>query len=137
MFNRIVGVTSSLFVVPLGTALFAEASFDAETPAEVSRGVSLSLRFIMLTVLPVSVFAAAVAPQLFFLFSGGGGFGRGIPYLELITFFYVFLPVQTIASYILQGVGKTGEVLIVGIITALGEWSSPLAILVTSIHRYL
>ena len=114
-------VVSSLFVVPLSIALFAETSFSSETQAEVSRGVSLALRFLMLTALPASLFAAALAPQLFFLFSGGGGFGRGIPFLELIFVFYLFLAVQSIAIYVLQGVGKTRAVLVIGLITALGE----------------
>ncbi|MDG7008043.1 MAG: oligosaccharide flippase family protein [Nitrososphaerota archaeon] len=114
-------VVSSLFVAPLSTALFAETSFSSETHAEVSRGVSLALRFVLLTVLPVSLFAAAVAPQLFYLFSGGGTFAEGIPYLELITLFYLFLAAETTAIYVLQGVGKTRQVLIIGLITALGE----------------
>ena len=62
-----------------------------------------------------------MAPQLFCLFSGGGGFGRGIPFLELIFVFYLFLAVQSIASYVLQGVGRTRAVLAIGLITALGE----------------
>ena len=81
-------VISSLFVIPLSTAVFAESAFSSETHAEVSRGVSLALRFLLLTVLPASLFAAAAAPQLFYLFSGGGTFAEGIPYLELITLFY-------------------------------------------------
>ena len=115
------GVISFLFVVPLSTALFAEAAFSSETHAEVSRGVSLALRFIMLTVLPASLFGAAVAPQLLYLFSGGGAFAQGIPFLELITLFYLFLAVETTAIYVLQGVGKTRQVLVIGLITALGE----------------
>ena len=114
-------IISSLFVAPLSIALFAESAFSSETPAEVSRGVSLALRFLLLTALPASLFAAALAPQLFFLFSGGGGFGRGIPFLELIFVFYLFLAVQTIATYVLQGVGKTRAVLVIGLITALAE----------------
>ena len=114
-------VISSLFVGPLSIALFAEAAFSSGTPSQVSRGVSLALRFLLLTVLPASLFAAAVAPQLFFLFSGGGSFAEGIPFLELITLFYLFLAIQTIASYVLQGVGRTRAVLVIGLITALGE----------------
>ena len=114
-------VISSLFVVPLSRALFAETSFSSETQAEVSRGVSLALRFLLLTPLPASLFAAALAPQLFFLFSRGGGFGRGIPFLELIFVFYLFLAVQAIATCVLQGIGRTRAVLVIGLITALGE----------------
>ena len=114
-------VISSLFVAPLSIALFAEAAFSSEAPAQVSRGVSLALRFLLLTALPASFFAAALAPQLVYLFSGGGAFGRGIPFLELIFIFYLFLAVQTTASYVLQAVGKTRAVLVIGLVTALGE----------------
>lgn len=114
-------VMSSLFVAPLSIALFAEAAFSSETNTEVSKGVSLALRFVMLTVLPASLFAAAVAPQLFYLISGGGAFGRAIPFLELITLFYIFFAVQTVAIYVLQGVGRTRQVLAIGLFTAIGE----------------
>jgi O-antigen/teichoic acid export membrane protein len=114
-------VVSALLLVPLTTALFAETSFSSETPAEVSKGTALALRFSTVTILPASLFAAAVASQLFDLFSGGGAYAQGIPYLQLITIFYFFYAVQSVAIFILQAVGKTREVLIVGIITALGE----------------
>lgn len=114
-------VISSLFVAPLSITLFAESAFSSDTPAQVSRGVSLALRFLVLTVLPASLFSTAVAPQLLYLFSGGGTFVRGIPYLQLITLFYPFFAVQAVVTYVLLGVGKTRQVLIIGIITALGE----------------
>jgi O-antigen/teichoic acid export membrane protein len=115
------GVLSSFFVVPLVTALFAETSFSAKKTEEVSAGAGLAIRFLMVTLLPASLFAAALAPQLFSLFSGGGGYSQGIPYLELITLFYVFYGVQTMGIYILQGVGRTRQVLAVGGVTAVGE----------------
>jgi O-antigen/teichoic acid export membrane protein len=114
-------VISSLFVYPLVTALFAETSFSSETAAAVSRGTTLALRFGTLTVLPASLFAAAVASQLFDLFSGGGTYTQGIPFLQIIVVFYIFYAVQAISIYVLQGVGKTKQVLIIGVITALGE----------------
>ncbi|MDG6988652.1 MAG: oligosaccharide flippase family protein [Nitrososphaerota archaeon] len=115
------GVVSALFVTPLATALFAETSFSAETSAEVSRGTGLALRFTFLTVLPASFFAAAMAPQLFDLFSGGGAYAGGVPYLQLITLFYGFQSVETVAIYVLQGVGLTRRVLVIGAVTAIGE----------------
>jgi O-antigen/teichoic acid export membrane protein len=124
VYNATVVVSSivfALFLGPLTTALFAETSFSSETPAEVAKGVSLALRFIALAVLPASLFASAMAPQLFDLFSGGGTYIQGIPYLQLITLFYTFYAVQAISIYVLQGIGKTKEVLIIGVITALGE----------------
>jgi O-antigen/teichoic acid export membrane protein len=114
-------VIAAFFVGPLTTVLFAETSLSSETHGEVSKGAELALRFSTLTVLPASLFAAATASQLFELFSGGGPFTRGIPYLQLITLFYFFPAIQAIAIYILQAVGKTREVLIVGLITSIGQ----------------
>lgn len=114
-------VVGAFFLIPLVTAHFAETSFSAESQSEVSKGVTLALRFGLLTVLPASLFAAATAPQLVYLFSGGGVFSQGISYLQIITLFYTFYAVQAISIYALQGVGKTIEVLIVGLITALAE----------------
>lgn len=117
----IASILTSLFVLPLVTTLFAETSFSSLTRAVVSRGVSLALRFEILTLLPASFFASAAAPQLFSFLSGGGVYAKGIPYLQLITAFYLFYAIQSVSIYVLQGVGKTGEVLLIGLITALGE----------------
>lgn len=114
-------LVSALFVGPLTTALFAETSFSSEATSEVSRGTALALRFGALTVLPASLFAAAMATQLFDLFSGGGAYAAGIPYLQVITLFYVFVAVQSIAIYVLQGVGRTRAVLVVGAVAALAD----------------
>jgi O-antigen/teichoic acid export membrane protein len=117
----IASVISQLFVVPLTTTLFAEASFSHRSKEELTRGTALALRFTAITVLPASFLAAAVAGQLFVLFSGGSGFASGIPALEMITVFYVFAVVQLVLFSVLQGVGKTKAVLVVGLITALSE----------------
>ncbi len=114
-------VLSAFFVLPLVTALFAETSFSAERAAEVAKGTGLALRFLLVTLLPASLLAAALSPQLFGLFSGKGSYSVGIPYLELITLFYVFYAVQTVSIYVLQGVGRTRQVLILGVLTAAGE----------------
>ena len=124
VYNATVVISSlvaALFVAPLSTALFAETSFSAEAAAEVSKGTGLALRFTFLTVLPASFFAAAMATQLFGLFSGGGAYSGGIPYLQLITILYAFSSVQSVALYVLQGVGRTRQVLLVGAVTAVGE----------------
>jgi O-antigen/teichoic acid export membrane protein len=114
-------VLSAFFVIPLVTALFAETSLSSENRDEIKVGISLALRFTMVTLLPASLLSAAMAPQLFGLFSGGGAYNQGIPYLELITIFYVFTAVQTVFVNILQGVSRTRQVLVVGAITAIGE----------------
>ena len=114
-------VLAAFFVTPLVTALFAETSFSSEKREDVARGTGLAIRFVMMTLLPASFFAAALAPQLFSLFSGGGAYTQAVPYLELITVFYIFYAAQTVAIYVLQGVGRTRDVLAVGALTAVGE----------------
>ena len=114
-------VLSAFFVTPIVTALFAEASLSSRKAGELKLGTNLSIRFMLMTMLPASLFAAAMSPQLFDLFSGGGNYSRGIPYLRLITLFYVFTAIQTLAINILQGVSRTRQVLMVGAVMALGE----------------
>lgn len=119
---QISSVLSAFFVYPLITALFAEASLSSRSDEELRAGTSLALRFSLVTLLPASLLAAALSSQLFDLFSGGkASYTVGIPYLELITLFYVFAAVQSIAISVLQGVGRTRTVLVVGAITAIGE----------------
>ena len=119
---QISSVLSAVFVSPLVTALFAETSLSSESREQVRQGTGLALRFSLVTLLPASFFAAAMAPQLFDLFSGGKvSYAAGIPYLELITLFFAFTAVQTISFTVLQGVSRTREVLIVGAIAAVGE----------------
>jgi O-antigen/teichoic acid export membrane protein len=118
---QISSVLSAFFVFPLVTALFAETSLSPESEDEVRIGTSLAIRFSLVTLLPASLFATAMAPQLFDLFSGGGTYSQGIPYLQLIALFYVFTAIQTIGVSIMQGIGRTRQVLVVGAVTALGE----------------
>ncbi|MDG6910257.1 MAG: oligosaccharide flippase family protein [Nitrososphaerota archaeon] len=115
------GVLSAFFVTPLVTALFAETSLSSESAGELKLGANLSIRFMLMTLLPASLFAAALSTQLFDLFSGGGSYAQGIPYLQLITLMYVFTGVQSVVIYILQGVSKTRQVLMIGAVTAIGE----------------
>lgn len=114
-------ILSSFFVVPLVTTLFAETSFSAARAIEVAKGTGLAMKFLLVTLFPASLLAVALSPQLFGLFSGKESYSVGIPYLQLITLFYVFYAVQTVSVYILQGVGRTRQVLIVGTLTAVGE----------------
>jgi len=114
-------ILSALFVGPLSTAVFAETSFSSENKEEVARGTSLATRFALLTVLPASFVAAALANQLFLLFSGGGQYVAGVPSLQLITLFYTFVALQSIFVNVLQGVGRTKQVLVIGILAAASD----------------
>ncbi len=52
------------------------------------------------------------------LFTGGRGYLAGTGSLELIALFYIFSAIQTIALTMLQAIGKTTQVMIVGAIGA-------------------
>lgn len=114
-------ILSAFFVLPLVTALFAETSFSSENVNQVKHGTGLALRFTLVTLFPASLLAVAMTPQLLSLFSGGGVYSEGTPYLEVIALFYLFLAIQTVAVSILQGVGRTRAVLFVGFITSVVE----------------
>lgn len=112
--SAVLGVVA---VTPLVTALFPEIS-SSKSAVDISNGVRLAFRFLMLAVVPVSVFVAGVSPQLLYLFTSGGIYLAGTLTLELISLFYVFVAVQTILLYLLQGVGRTSEVIAIGAVAA-------------------
>ncbi len=111
------GVLAVVAVTPLTTALFPEIS-SSRTSGDISKGVRLAFRFATFIVLPASLFVAAVAAQLLFLFTSGGVYLAGTLTLELIALFYVFVALQTMLLVLLQAVGKTLEVILVGVVTA-------------------
>lgn len=111
------GVLGVVAVTPLTTALFPEIS-SSKTSGEVSNGVRLAFRFATFIVLPISLFVAAVSSQLLALFTSGGVYLAGTLTLELIALFYVFVAIQTMLQILLQAVGKTVEVIVIGVVTA-------------------
>lgn len=119
VYNAALQVTSVLGVVlvtPLLTAFFPEASSTAES--ELSNAFRLSVRFLMLSILPASFVLAGLSQQLLTLFSGGGSYLGGVAPMELIAFFYVFVALQGIAIYLLQAVGRTKQAMVAGIASA-------------------
>lgn len=108
-------VLGVIAVTPLTTALFPEIS-GSRTAGDISKGIRLAFRYISLAVLPVSLLVAAVSVQLLDLFTSGGTYLAGSLTLELIGVFYVFVAIQTVLLNLLQGVGKTFEVIIIGIV---------------------
>ncbi len=110
-------VLSVVAVTPLITALFPEIS-SSKTIGDISNGVRLAFRFATIVVLPVSLLFAAVSPQLLSLFTSGGVYLAGTLTLELVALFYVFVAMQTMLLTLLQAVGKTMQVILVGIVTA-------------------
>lgn len=112
---------STLLVYPISTAVFPETSVSSESAEEVSRGVNFALRFVILAVLPASLLVASLSTQLILLFSGGGAYLRGTEYLQLITSFYLFVAVQSVMLVVLQGLGRSHTVLLVGLATAVAD----------------
>ncbi|MGI0078222.1 MAG: oligosaccharide flippase family protein [Nitrososphaerales archaeon] len=119
IYNAAIQVTSVLGVVlvtPLLTAFFPEASSTADS--ELSNAFRLSVRFLMLSVLPASFVLAGLSPQLLTFFSGGGSYLGGVVPMELMAFFYVFYGLEAISIYLLQAVGRTTRAMVAGIASA-------------------
>jgi len=110
-------VLGVIAVTPLMVAFFPEISGTQKTEA-ISNGVRLAFRFISLAVLPVSLLVAGVSTQLLDLFTSGGVYLRGSLTLELIGIFYIFVAIQTVLLYLLQGVGRTFGVIVIGAVAA-------------------
>lgn len=120
IYQAAISVSSVLGVVavtPLTTALFPEIS-SSQSLGEVSNGVRLAFRFATFVVLPTSLFVVGVSSQLLDLFTGGGAYFAGTVTLELIALFYIFVALQTVLLVLFQAVGKTLEVIVVGVVTA-------------------
>ena len=115
--STVLGVVA---VTPLTTALFPEIS-SSRTLGDISYGVRLAFRFATFVTLPASLFIASVSPQLLVLFTGGGVYFAGTLTLELIALFYIFLGIQTVLLVLFQAVGKTLEVIAVGVLTAVTD----------------
>ncbi len=111
-------VLNFVLITPLVTALLPEASYRIRNSSEISKGMRLAIRFVVLLVLPASLLMAALSPQLLELFSGGTKFMSGSEPLQIIAVFYVFFGVQFVIYSILQAKGKTVEVFIISAITA-------------------
>lgn len=111
-------VLTTLFVAPLMTTLLPELSSSTRED-DISNGMRLAFRFLVLGVLPGSFLVAATSKQLIDLFSGGKGvYFAGTPSLELIAFFYIFYGIQLILVVMFQAIGKTMYAMIVGVATA-------------------
>ena len=112
------GVLGAVLVIPLNTALFPEIASSSEQKEQVSNGLRLAFRFLFLAVLPASLFVAAVSSQLLILYTNDGNYLAGSGALEIIAGFYIFPSMQIVLYSVLQAIGKTKQVLIVGGATA-------------------
>jgi O-antigen/teichoic acid export membrane protein len=109
---------SAVMVTPLTTAFLPEIS-SSRSEGDISNGLRLALRFVVLVVLPGSLFVATVPAQLISLFSGRIGYLAGSLSLELIAGFYGFLALQLVVLVLFQATGKTSYVMLVGLLTAI------------------
>jgi len=120
IYQAAISISTVLGVVALGpltTALFPEISSSQKSLGDVSYGIRLAFRILTLAVLPASLLVASVSSQLLALFIGGAYLAGSLT-LELVAIFYVFIAIQTILLVLLQAVGKTLQVILVGVITA-------------------
>ncbi len=123
-YNLAIQISASLFLIvitPLTTALLPEATSSSGSSDQVSNVVRLSIRFLVLGLLPASLLLAALAPQLLSLFSGGGAYLSAIGPLEIISATYIFYGVQLMVYSILQAIGHTVQALIAGIAAAVAD----------------
>ncbi len=109
-------VLNVVLVIPLTTAFLPEASSSSQNAGEVSNGMRLAIRFLVLALLPASFLIAALSNQFLILFSGNASYFAGAQSLELIATTYVFFGAQTAIYSLLQAVGRTIQALIVGFV---------------------
>lgn len=112
------GGLGAILFAPLNTAFFPESSSSATDHRELSVGLRLAFRYSLLALVPVSFAVAALSKQLINLFSGGGAsyVTANLP-LQLMSCFFVFIAMQGIPTSLMLSIGKTTQVLMVGIVT--------------------
>jgi len=119
--TQISGVLGIVVLGPLTSALLPEVS-SSKGVRDASYGLRLAFKFATLAILPASLLVAGVSTQLLTLLNTSGGvYLAGKLTLELIALFYVFLAIQNILLVLLQAVGKTMMVIVVGIVTAVTD----------------
>jgi O-antigen/teichoic acid export membrane protein len=116
IYNAVIQISTFLtfvLVIPLVTAILPEATSSLSNPSELSSGLRLAVKFIILGVLPASLFVAATSSQFLLVFSGQSRFLQGSLSLELVTIFYSLLAVQTVIYSVLQALGRTLHILFI------------------------
>jgi O-antigen/teichoic acid export membrane protein len=116
IYNAVITIMSFLnfvLLTPLVTAILPEASSRSDDSRQLSNGLRLSFRFVVLGVLPVTLFVAAVSSQLLLIFSGQSNYLQGSVSLELIAAFYSLRVVQAVIYSVLQALGRTLHVLMI------------------------
>jgi O-antigen/teichoic acid export membrane protein len=123
-YNAAIQISLSLtlvLILPLGTILLPEAASSSGNNAAVSNVLRLAIRLLMILLLPASLILAGLSTQVLSLFSGGGIYLSATSVLEIVSSTYVFYGIGFVASSVLQATGRTIQVLIGGIATALAD----------------
>jgi stage V sporulation protein B len=120
-YNVAISISGGLGVIlfsPLNNAFFPETSSSARDPKQLSTGLRLAFRYSLLALMPVSFAVAALSKQFITLFSGGGSsYLVADLSLKLMSFFFVFIAMQGIPTSLLLSIGKTTQVMLIGIVT--------------------
>jgi len=122
-YNAAIAISGGLGVVffsPLNTAFFPETSSVAHDETKLKDGMRLAFRYAVLALIPVSFALAALSVQMIDLFSGGGSsYLVANISLKLMSLFFVFVAMQGIPTSLLLSLGKTAQVMFIGIVTVL------------------
>jgi O-antigen/teichoic acid export membrane protein len=107
-----------MLFTPLNTAFFPETSSNANDPRKLSQGLRLAFRYTALALVPVSFAMVGLSKQMIALFSGGvRTYFIANPSLQLMCGFFLFVAMQGILTSLLLSIGKTTQVMMIGIVT--------------------
>lgn len=107
-----------ILFTPLNTAFFPETSSNADDPGQLSVGLRLAFRYTALALIPVSFALVGMSKQMIRLFAGGGAsYLVATPSLEMMSGFFLFVAMQGILTSLLLSIGKTKQVLVIGLVT--------------------
>lgn len=107
-----------ILFTPLNTAFFPETSRDAHDPTQLSKGLRLAFRYTGLALIPVSFALVGLSTQMLRLFTGGAEtYILANPSLQMMSGFFLFVAMQGILTSLLLSLGKTTQVMAIGIVT--------------------
>lgn len=122
-YNAAIAISGGLgvmFFAPLNTAFFPETSSVAHDHVKLKNGMRLAFRYAALALIPVSFALAGLSTQMMNLFSGGGAsYLEANLSLQLMSLFFVFVAMQGIPTSLLLSLGRTTQVMLIGIATVL------------------
>lgn len=122
-YNAAIAISGGLGVVffaPLNTAFFPETSSVAHDRTKLRNGMRLAFRYAILALIPVSFALAGLSTQMINLFSGGGSsYLAANLSLQLMSLFFIFVAMQGIPTSLLLSLGRTTQVMLIGIATVL------------------